>query len=127
MSLTYVEFVDSLTSEQSKNIDALIESLSATNEKVNIGRLMTGAIGMSSEAGEYLDIVKKILFQGKEYDDITKNKLISELSDCLWYITQSCIALNISLDEVIQANINKLSERYPQRFDVEISESRYRN
>lgn len=124
--MTYTQFVNSVTSEQSKNYDALIESLGETNESVNISRLLTGAIGQSSEAGEYLDIVKKIVFQGKEFDATTKNKLISELGDCIFYFTQSLIALDVSLEEVIQANVNKLSERYPNGFDFQISESRYK-
>jgi NTP pyrophosphatase (non-canonical NTP hydrolase) len=124
--MTYTQFVNSVTSEQSKNYDALIESLAETNESVNISRLLTGAIGQSSEAGEYLDIVKKIVFQGKEFDATTKNKLISELGDCIFYFTQSLIALDVSLEEVIQANVNKLSERYPNGFDFQISESRYK-
>lgn len=124
--MTYTQFVNSVTSEQSKNYEALIESLSETNESVNISRLLTGAIGQSSEAGEYLDIVKKIVFQGKEFDATTKNKLISELGDCIFYFTQSLIALDVSLEEVIQANVNKLSERYPNGFDFQISESRYK-
>jgi NTP pyrophosphatase (non-canonical NTP hydrolase) len=124
--MTYTQFVNSVTSEQSKNYEALIESLGETNESVNISRLLTGAIGQSSEAGEYLDIVKKIVFQGKEFDATTKNKLISELGDCIFYFTQSLIALDVSLEEVIQANVNKLSERYPNGFDFQISESRYK-
>ena len=124
--MTYTQFVNSVTSEQSKNYEALIESLGETNESVNISRLLTCAIGQSSEAGEYLDIVKKIVFQGKEFDATTKNKLISELGDCIFYFTQSLIALDVSLEEVIQANVNKLSERYPNGFDFQISESRYK-
>jgi len=122
----YPNFVDYVLSEQSKDSQAFLESFEETNHNVNLPRLMTGAIGLSSESGEYLDVVKKILFQGKQLDDVTKNKLINELGDVLFYLTVSLIALNITLEEVLESNISKLSERYPEGFDVKISESRYK-
>lgn len=123
---TYTQFVYSLLSEQSKDSQAFLESFNETNKKVNLPMLMTGAIGANSETGEYLDILKKILFQGKEFDDVTKNKLITELGDAIFYITVSLIGLDITLEEVIQSNENKLLERYPNGFDALISESRYK-
>ena len=98
------------------------------NQNVNIPRLLTASLGMMSEGGEFGDIVKKILFQGKEITPELREKLIKELGDVSWYWVNACTALDISPYEVIQRNMNKLLERFPEgSFSVERSENRSKN
>ena len=86
---------------------------------------MTAAIGINAEGGEFLEIVKKIAFQGKPYDEASINHLKIELGDVLWYVAQACMALDVSLDDVIAQNITKLAARYPEgHFDSYFSENR---
>ena len=83
---------------------------------------------MMAEGGEFGDIVKKILFQGKEITPELRDKLIKELGDVAWYWANACTALNVSPNEVIQRNKNKLLERFPGgEFSVERSENRSKN
>lgn len=80
----------------------------------NKGLLLNGVMGLNGEAGECIDIVKKSLFQGHELD---RDHLIEELGDCAWYLAVAAYALDVPLSEVLQRNINKLKERYPEGFD----------
>jgi NTP pyrophosphatase (non-canonical NTP hydrolase) len=86
--------------------------------------LLQGVMGMSGEAGEALDIVKKIMFQGHELNETTKEHLIRELGDVLWYVATTAEALNVPLETVMQTNIDKLRARYPKKFDAERSRHR---
>lgn len=87
--------------------------------------MLTAAVGMSAEAGEFTEIVKKIIFQGKKVNEDNLFHLKRELGDVMWYVAQACIGLNISLDEVLQMNFEKLSARYPEgSFNIERSENR---
>ena len=86
--------------------------------------LLQGVMGMSGESGEALDIVKKIMFQGHELNETTKEHLIRELGDVLWYVATTAEALNVPLETVMQVNIDKLRARYPKRFDAERSQHR---
>ena len=93
--------------------------------KVNAASLMTGAIGLSSEGGEFAEIVKKCIFQGKPMDDETIFHCKRELGDIMWYWITSCRALGLDPNEVIEENVNKLKSRYPDgEFDVHYSENR---
>jgi len=83
--------------------------------------LLQGVMGMSGESGEALDIVKKIMFQGHELNEATKEHLIRELGDVLWYVATTAEALNVPLETVMQVNIDKLRARYPMAFDSERS------
>ena len=83
--------------------------------------LLQGVMGMSGESGEALDIVKKIMFQGHELNEATKEHLIRELGDVLWYVATTAEALDTDLETVMQVNIDKLRARYPKRFDAERS------
>jgi len=83
--------------------------------------LLQGVMGMSGESGEALDIVKKIMFQGHELNEATKEHLIRELGDVLWYVATTAEALNVPLETIMQVNIDKLRARYPKRFDAERS------
>ena len=122
----YQEFVDAVTSDASKDFLALTERMVELDQKgANIERLLTAGVGMNAEAGEFLEIIKKMLFQGKPWNQDNKEHLIIELGDVMWYITQACIALDVSLDEVISGNVDKLMKRYPGgNFDVFYSENR---
>lgn len=122
----YTKFVDAVTSDESKDFLALSDRLVALDEKgANIERLMTGAIGINAEGGEVMEIVKKMVFQGKPWNKETKDHLIKELGDCLWYIVQCLIALETSLDAVVEKNVSKLEARYPGgQFDPWYSENR---
>lgn len=122
----YQEFVDAVTSDASKDFLSLTERMVELDQKgANIERLLTAGVGMNAEAGEFLEIIKKMLFQGKPWNQDNKEHLIIELGDVMWYITQACIALGVSLDEVISGNVDKLMKRYPGgNFDVYYSENR---
>ena len=121
----YTDFVDKVTSEASKSSDKMRERINYLNSKdIEMSRLLTAGIGLSGEVGEFNDIVKKILFQGKEIDEDTKKHLKSELSDICWYMVQAIKALDSSWEEIFDINIVKLSERYPGGFDALKSASR---
>ena len=125
----YALFVDGVTSDSSKDYQCFIESVSSLNSKgANIERLLTAAVGISAEGGEFMEIVKKMLFQGKPWTDDNREHLIIELGDVLWYVMQACKALEISIDDVVAGNVEKLKKRYPGGdFDVHKSENRAAN
>ena len=122
----YALFVDGVTSDPSKDYQSFIESLSALNTKgANIERLTTAAVGISAEGGEFMEIVKKMVFQGKPWNDDNREHLIIELGDVMWYVMQACMALDVSIEEVVAGNVDKLKKRYPGgEFDVYQSENR---
>ena len=122
----YTKFVDAVTSEASKDFVALSDRMVELDSKgANIERLLTAAVGINAEGGEFMEIVKKMVFQGKSWNEETRVHLIKELGDTMWYVAQACIALEVSFDEVIQTNIDKLLKRYPEGFfDVYYSENR---
>ena len=122
----YSKFVDAVTSDESRDFVALSDRLVSLDEKgANIERLLTGAVGINSEGGEIMEIVKKLIFQGKKWDDETVYHLKRELGDVLWYITQCLIALDVSIDEIVDMNVDKLKKRYPGgEFDPYYSEHR---
>ena len=125
----YAIFVDGVTSGSSKDYQCFIESLSALNAKgANIERLTTAAVGISAEGGEFMEIVKKMVFQGKPWNDDNREHLIIELGDVMWYVMQACMALDVSIEDVIAGNVDKLKKRYPGgEFDVYKSENRSAN
>ena len=122
----YALFVDGVTSNSSKDYKSFIESLSALDGKgANINRLTTAAVGISAEGGEFMEIVKKMVFQGKPWNDDNREHLIIELGDVMWYVMQACMALDVSIDDVVSGNVDKLKKRYPGGdFDVYYSENR---
>ena len=122
----YLKFTDAVTSNESKDTEAFIMRIRDLQTKgVSIERLLTAAIGINAEGGEFLEIVKKIAFQGKEFTAGEKEHLKVELGDVLWYVAQACIALDLSLDDVLARNISKLSARYPEgHFNSYFSENR---
>jgi len=121
----YIKFVDYTTSEPSRDLDTFMDMQHILEENGwPAQRLITAAMGLSAESGEFTEIVKKIMFQGKPMDDDTRNHMIREMGDVVWYLAQACIALNVSLKEVIDTNIVKLEARYPNGFSVFDSENR---
>ena len=122
----YAQFVDAVTSQQSKDHEAFlyrIQELEGVGFPVE--RLLTAAVGMSAEAGEFTEIVKKIVFQGKPVNDENRFHMKRELGDIMWYVMQACMGLGTDLDEIIEMNIDKLKARYPGgEFDAHYSENR---
>ena len=122
----YKEFVEEVTSDASNDIHPMIERMyELEGNGVNVATLLTGAIGIASEGGEFAEIVKKCIFQGKPMDDETVFHAKRELGDIMWYWITSCRALSLDPNEVIEENVNKLKSRYPGgEFDVHYSENR---
>lgn len=123
----YKQFVEAVTSEQSNNsvkMHLAMTELEAVSG-VNMSLLLTGAVGISAEGGEFMEIVKKCIFQGKPMDEDTQFHAMRELGDIMWYWINSCRALNIDPNDVIAENVRKLEKRYPGgSFDVHYSENR---
>lgn len=122
----YAEFVDAVTSDESKDFLTLSDRLVQLDEKgANIERLLTAGVGLNAEAGEFLEIVKKMIFQGKPWSEDNREHLVIELGDVIWYAANACMALEVSFDEVVALNVKKLKKRYPGgQFDVYYSENR---
>ena len=122
----YEEFVDAVTSNASKDFVSLADRMGELDRQgANIERLTTAGVGINAEGGEFLEIIKKMVFQGKPWNEDNREHLIIELGDIMWYVAQACMALDISFDEVIQGNIKKLEKRYPGgSFDINDSENR---
>ena len=125
----YAEFVMAVTSKESRVAAEFLDRVKQIHydkdNVINIPLLLTGLIGMTSEAGEAQEIMKKVLFQGKAYTDETRQHLIKELGDVIWYWTNACNALQVDPNEVIAGNVAKLEARYPGgTFDPYYSENR---
>tara|TARA_R100000742_G_C4273056_1_gene92485 strand:+ start:1035 stop:1448 length:414 start_codon:yes stop_codon:yes gene_type:complete len=122
----YAKFVISTTSDESLHTIALISRLHTLQEKTKIEfpQLLTASIGMQAESGEFSEVIKKIIFQGREYNEDERFHLMRELGDVLWYWVQGCTALGYTPQEVMEENIRKLESRYPNGFEVAMSENR---
>ena len=122
----YEEFVSAVTSEASTNFVDFADRIGELDrEGANIERLTTSGVGLAAESGEFLEIVKKMVFQGKPWNDANREHLIIELGDVMWYVAQACMALDISFEEVLERNVQKLEKRYPGgSFDIYDSENR---
>ena len=122
----YTEFVDAVTSLTSKDSEAFSVRLRDLYAKgLPIERLLTAAVGMSAESGEFTEIVKKMIFQGKPVNEENLFHLKRELGDIMWYVAQACMALDTDFNEIIEMNVDKLKSRYPGgEFDVHFSENR---
>jgi NTP pyrophosphatase (non-canonical NTP hydrolase) len=126
----YIEFVRQTTSPASSDFAALLARLTEleVTDDADVPRLMTAAFGISAEAGEFTEIIKKIFLQGKPYNEDNVFHLKRELGDICWYIAQACMALDTTFEEVLQMNYEKLSARYPEgTFSVYKSENRKDN
>ena len=112
----YTDFVDKVTSEASKSSYKMSERIDYLNSKnVEVSRLLTAGIGLSGEVGEFNEIIKKIMFQAKTFDSATHEHMKKELGDIMWYVTQACLALKVDLSDVIIANKEKLTKRFPEK------------
>jgi NTP pyrophosphatase (non-canonical NTP hydrolase) len=122
----YIEFVRQTTSPASSEYPKLVERLNELKSQgADVSRLLTAAFGMSAEAGEFTEVVKKIFLQGKPYTEENVFHMKRELGDLCWYLAQACMALDITFEEVLEMNYEKLSARYPEgSFDVYRSENR---
>jgi NTP pyrophosphatase (non-canonical NTP hydrolase) len=122
----YEEFVAAVTSEASTNFVDFADRIGDLDRQgANIERLLTAGVGINAEGGEFLEIIKKMVFQGKPWNEDNREHLIIELGDVMWYVAQATMALDISFDEVIATNVKKLEKRYPEgSFDPYFSENR---
>ena len=121
-------FVDDVTSEATRDCYVFLDRIEELQDGDMVWsqpqRLLTGAIGICSEGGELLDLVKKIIFQGKKPSEELRNKVKNELGDVMWYVQQVLITMEWDLEEVLAENTKKLSGRYPEGFDADKSENR---
>ena len=123
----YINFVKETTSPASKDFAQLLSRMTEleVTDDVDVSRLLTAALGISAEAGEFTEIVKKILLQGKPYNEDNVFHMKRELGDICWYIAQACMALDTNFEEILEINYQKLSARYPEgTFSVYKSENR---
>ena len=122
----YEEFVSAVTSDCSTNFVDFADRIGELDrEGANIERLLTAGVGINAEGGEFLEIIKKMVFQGKPWNADNREHLIIELGDIMWYVAQATQALEISMEEVLDTNIRKLAKRYPEgTFDSYYSENR---
>ncbi len=123
----YVDFVREVTSNESVHYAALLTRMNnlELEDDCNIPPLITAAFGLTAEAGEFTEVVKKIILQGKPYNEENIFHMKRELGDICWYLAQACMALDTTFDEVIEMNVDKLKARYPGgEFDVHKSENR---
>ena len=122
----YGNFVISTTSQESLHTETLVDKLMEIHVKheVEFSQLLTASIGMQAESGEFSEIIKKIIFQGKEFNEAERFHLMRELGDVLWYWVQGCKALGYTPQQVMEENIRKLESRYPNGFEAVRSEVR---
>ncbi len=111
----YEEFVNAVTSLESKDAYEFGQrSVELIEErKFAVQRYLTAALGICAEAGEFTEIVKKIVFQGKPVNEDNIYHMKRELGDVMWYVMKGCMALDTYLDEIIEMNLEKLHKRYP--------------
>ena len=125
----YQAFVKSTISNPSSNFQEMISALYILDEdgkkfNVSIPELLTAAVGLTAEAGEFTEIVKKLIFQGKPLTEDNVTHLKKEAGDVLWYLSTACTALNMSINDLMILNVEKLSARYPNGFEIIKSEVR---
>ena len=123
----YLDFVTEVTSLPSTDLAALLSRITELDieQDADVPRLLTAALGLTAESGEFTEIVKKIILQGKPYNNENVYHMKRELGDICWYIAQACMALDTTFDEIIEMNVDKLKARYPGgEFDVHKSENR---
>ena len=121
----YTEFVNAVTSDESKDYSAFDKRTYELTKDIPVERLLTAALGICAEGGEFTEVVKKIVFQGKPVNEENIFHMKRELGDICWYLALACMALDTTFDEVIEMNVEKLKARYPGgEFDVHFSENR---
>ena len=123
----YLDFVHDVTSTESLDYAALLTRMNKLEleDDCNLSQLLTAALGLGAESGEFTEVVKKIILQGKPYNEDNVFHMKRELGDICWYIAQACMALDTTFDEIIEMNVEKLKKRYPGgEFNVHQSENR---
>ena len=123
----YLDFVHDVTSAESLDYAALLTRMNKLEleDDCNLSQLLTAALGLGTESGEFTEVVKKIILQGKPYNEDNVFHMKRELGDICWYIAQACMALDTTFDEIIEMNVDKLKKRYPGgEFNVHQSENR---
>ena len=123
----YLDFVHDVTSTECLDYAALLTRMNKLEleDDCNLSQLLTAALGLGAESGEFTEIVKKIILQGKPYNEDNVFHMKRELGDICWYIAQACMALDTTFDEIIEMNVDKLKKRYPGgEFNVHQSENR---
>ena len=123
----YLDFVHDVTSTESLDYAALLTRMNKLEleDDCNLSQLLTAALGLTAESGEFTEIVKKIILQVKPYNEDNVFHMKRELGDICWYIAQACRALDTTFDEIIEMNVDKLKKRYPGgEFNVHQSENR---
>ena len=132
----YTKFVEAITSKESNDFTSFLDSIDYLDANydyktgthgpdINVPLVITCAMGMSGESGEFSEIFKKVIFHKKPYTEETKAHAAKELGDILWYWTNACRALNLDPNQIIADNVEKLSARYPGgKFDATYSENR---
>ena len=123
---TYTDFVTKVTSNPSLDLDALSDSFNKIENESSIKtpRLLTAALGLGRETGEFGEIVKKIYLQGKPPSEDNIFHMKRELGDIMWYWVTACVSLGLDPYEVINENQEKLAARYGEKFEVDRSEVR---
>jgi NTP pyrophosphatase (non-canonical NTP hydrolase) len=134
--LRYQEFVEAVTSEPSEDLTTFMTRLDTLDANfnyetdthgpnVNVPLLLTACLGLAAESGEFIEIPKKIFFQGKPLNEENVFHMKRELGDIIWYWINACRALGLNPNDVVEENVNKLKARYPGgEFDVHYSENR---
>ncbi len=121
----YTDFVDVVTSKESKEYIEFNKRCFDLSSEVPVQRLLTAALGICAEGGEFTEVVKKIVFQGKPFNEDNVFHMKRELGDIMWYVAQACMALDTDFNEIVEMNVEKLKARYPGgEFDVNHSENR---
>ena len=123
----YLDFVAGVTSPASSDYPELLKRLSQLEleDDCDIPHLLTAALGLTAESGEFTEVVKKIVFQGKPYNEENIFHMKRELGDICWYLAQAFMALDTDFNEILEMNVDKLKARYPGgEFDVHKSENR---
>jgi len=120
--IEYERFVEYTTSRESKGISEFIDRIVTID--ANVPLLLTASVGLASESGEFSEIVKKVIFQGKELNVDVRYHMLRELGDICWYLANAANALGADLEEIVKMNVAKLESRYPNGFEVSRSENR---
>ena len=123
----YLDFVAGVTSKPSTDLPTLLSRITDLDVEcdADVPRLLTAALGLTAESGEFTEVVKKMILQGKTYNEDNIFHMKRELGDICWYLAQACMALDTTFDEIIEMNVDKLKARYPGgEFDVHYSENR---
>ena len=131
----YKDFVEAVTSQPSNDLTTFMDRCDELDGNyigdgvhgpdINVPLLLTACLGLAAESGEFIEVPKKMFFQGKPLTEAEVFHLKRELGDVMWYWINACRALNLDPNDVIDENVRKLESRYPGgTFDAHYSENR---